>query len=206
MPLRSEKPPRLDSLANAFLGNQEAVIVEGQKADEKKQLEMAARQLLFEACDYGDVLVKYVAMHGRLSPAQAAWGFALALLNVRSEYPEGGDAFDDLAEQARQDLELAVTTEVTDPERIARTQADAEREAQEWTHEEFTEAATFAENMAEYFGKKKRQQDIDNKQAAYGLGRAFHNLRLTFPADHGGSAAFDVYAKRAGVYLAENKE
>lgn len=202
MPIRPSK--KLDDVAQRFLasGNAPVQVHNGQKADEKRLAEQQERVLLNEASAYGDDMVRYVAMHKDISPMEGAWGFCLGLYCARDAYPDGGDAFDDIADQARQDLVLTQTTIVTDQEEAARIQT----ELPEFTEEQFQRAATFAENFASFLDRKKRQVGIGNKQGAYGLGRAFHNLRQTFPKEKGGSAAFDELARRAGLYFAENKE
>lgn len=91
---------------------------------------------------------------------------------------------------------------VSDPEEIARIQT----ELPQFTADRLEEAAVFSENFQEFLKKKKHQIGLSNRQGAHGLGRAFHNLRRTFPADKGGSAAFDELARRAGQYFMENKE
>jgi hypothetical protein len=202
MPIRPSK--KLDETAQRFLraGSQPVEVHDGQQADEKRLAEQQERMLLAEACEYGDDMVRYVAMHKDLSPEEAAWGFCLGLYCARDAYPNGGDAFDDIADQARKDLVLAKTTIITDQAEIERIQT----ELPEFKEESFKRAAAFAENVASFLDRKKRQVGIGNKQGAYGLGRAFHNLRQTYPEEKGGSAAFDELARRAGLYFAENKE
>jgi hypothetical protein len=203
MPIRPDS--KLDETARSFLGGGSGAKIEvheGQEADEQKLLEQQERALLAEACDYGDDLVRYVAMHRDLSPEEAAWGFCLGLYCARNAYPEGGEEFDDIADQANKDLVLAKTTVITDQAEIDRIQT----ELPQFDDASFKKAATFAENVASFLQRKKQQLGIANKQGTYGLGRAFHNLRQTFPTANGGSAAFDELARRAGVYFAENKE
>lgn len=205
MPIRSSKPDRdLDATAKRFLqiGQDTPEIHEGQQADADKQREGWERLLLSEAGEYGDDLVRYVAMHRQLEHAELAWGFCLGLYCARIEYPNGGEEFDDLGEQAANDLVLAETTLVRDPEKAEKIQM----EVPQFSDTRLKEAAVFSENFQEFLKKKKHQIGISNKQGAYGLGRAFHNLRRTFPADKGGSAAFDELARRAGQYFAKNKE
>jgi hypothetical protein len=205
MPLRPNQ--QLDNTAQRFLkaGSATAAPVQvhdGQKADDARLAAQHEQVLLSEACAYGDDLVRYVAMHQDLSPEEAAWGFCLGLYCARDAYPPGGDVFDDIADQARKDLVLAKTTVVTDQAEIERIQT----ELPEFTENQFTRSAAFAEDFANFLSRKKRQVGIANKQGVYGLGRAFHNLRQTFPKDRGGSAAFDELARRAGFYFADNKE
>lgn len=204
MPLRASS--KLDDTAQRFLkAGAPAMPVQvhaGQRANDEQLAAQHERALLAEACEFGDDLVRYVAMHKDLTPEEAAWGFCLGLYCARDAYPGGGDAFDDVADQARQDLVLTQTTVIEDPEEIASIQT----ELPEFTDAQFERAAVFAENVASFLDRRKRQVGIANKQGAYGLGRAFHNLRQTFPRDRGGSAAFDELARRAGFYFADNKE
>ena len=205
MPIRSSKPDdKLDETAQRFLqiGQNAPEIHEGQKADADKQREGWERMLLSEACEYGDDLVRYIAMHKQLDPAQITWGFCLGLYCARAEYPNGGEEFDDLGEQAAKDLVLSETTVIEDAQEIERIQTELPQFTEKAQHE----AAVFSENFQEFLKKKKHQVGISNKQGAYGLGRAFHNLRRTYPASHGGSAAFDELARRAGRYFVDNKE
>lgn len=204
MPLRSRPPVTgMDDQARRFLGNVEDEVVQrqGQKADDDKLRTSQERMLLAEACQYGDDLVRYVAMHRDLSPEEAAWGFCLGLYCARDAYPDGDEAFDDIAEQAGKDLTLAETTIITDPDRVVQIQT----ELLEFEDKAFKLAAAFAEDFASFLDRKKRQLSIGNKQGAYGLGRAFHNLRQTFPMDRGGSATFDELARRSGIYFADNQ-
>lgn len=205
MPIRSSKPDRdLDATAKRFLqvGQNAPEIHEGQKADAEKQREGWERVLLAEACEYGDDLVRYVAMHHKHSSEELAWGFCLGLYCARAEYPNGGEEFDDLGDQAATDLVLAEDTVVRDQAEVERVQL----ELPQFSTERLREAALFSENFQEFLKKKKHQVGISNKQGAYGLGRAFHNLRRTFPANKGGSAAFDELARRAGQYFTDHKE
>lgn len=205
MPLRSNKPDRdLDATARRFLqiGRNAPEVHEGQQADANKQREGWERILLIEACEYGDDLVRYVAMHQKLSPMEMAWGFCLGLYCARAEYPNGGEEFDDLGIQAAQDLVLSEMTLITDEDEIVRIQT----ELPQLDDKQQKEAALFSEDLQEFLKKKKHQVGISNKQGAYGLGRAFHNLRRTYPVDRGGSAAFDEFARRAGRYFVDNKE
>ena len=205
MPIRSNKPDgSLDDTAKRFLqiGGNTPEVHEGQKADAEKQRDGWERVLLSEACEYGDDLVRYVAMHQQLESEELAWGFCLGIYCARAEYPNGGDEFDDLVDQAAKDLVLSETTVVNDQEEIAKIQM----ELPQFTASRLEEAAVFSENFQEFLKKKKHQVGMSNRQGAYGLGRAFHNLRRTFPADKGGSAAFDELARRAGQYFTENKE
>lgn len=201
--IRSKKKKKgLDELEQRFLGPGAVQEHEGQTVDPKKELAQRERALLLEASDFGDDLVRYVAMHRSVLMPGLAWGFCLGLYCVRDLYPEGGEAFDDVVEQAATDLVLMNTTFVTDSDEILRIQT----ELPEFGEKEFETAGDFAEKFGQFISMKKRQLGVGNKQGAYGLGRAFHNLRGTYPADKGGSAAFDELARRAGIYFQENKE
>jgi hypothetical protein len=204
MPIRSRKTDPLDDTSKRFLqiGQNAPEIHAGQKIDDDKLKGGWERALFAEACDYGDDLVVYTTAHHKLSPEEIVWGFCLGLYCARGVYPNGAEEFDDLGDQAAKDLVLSATTIVTDEEEIARIQTALP----EFPEERFREAAVFSENFQEFLKNKKIQTGISNRQGAYGLGRAFHNLRRTFPVDRGGSAAFDELARRAGVYFVKNKE
>ena len=204
MPIRSKKTGALDNTAKQFLqiGGNAPEVHEGQKADEGKLKEGWERALFAEACAYGDDLVRYTAAHYKLTPEEIARAFCLGLYCARDAYPNGAEEFDDLGDQAAKDLILTHTTVVTDEEEIARIQT----ELPEFPEDRFQEAALFSENFQEFLKSKKIQTGISNRQGAYGLNRAFHNLRKTFPAKSGGSAAFDELARRAGMYFVKNKE
>jgi hypothetical protein len=193
--------PTLDDTALRFLGNkrEEIRVMEGQEAKATRLEEQRERFLLTESCEYGNSLVLMATGHRHLTPEQLAWGFTLSLLCLRADYPEGSDRFDDLADQAGKDLHLPVTT--YDEETIATIR----KTLQPLVKEKEYEAAKFAEVIAKYIEMTKRRGELSNPQAAYGLGRAFHNLRSTFPADKGGTVAFDEYAKHAGMYYDVNK-
>jgi hypothetical protein len=204
MPIRAGKRGDLDDTARRFLqvGSNAPEIHKGQQADEEKQRDGWERMLFQEACEFGDDLVRYVAMHKRNTPEQLAWGVCLGLFCARNWYPNGEEEFDELTALAAKDLVLAQTTIVEDEEEIARIQT----EMPQFSKESFEAAAEFSENFQDFIRKKKTQVGMSNKQGAYGLGRAFHNLRRTFPKESGGSAAFDELARRAGIYFAENRE
>ena len=125
----------------------------------------------------------------------------LALLCQRADYPEGEAKFDELADQGGKDLQYDGPNN-TLPEDEA---AKVVQNLPPLEDARFEEAAKFAETFSAYISMKKQQLGVSNPQGAYGLGRAFHNLRFGFPKSEGGSAAFDEYAKRAGRYYDENK-
>lgn len=194
----------LDPSALQFLGVQsirDVQVMEGQKAKEEKLRAQTEKFLLEEACGFGDSLVHYVAAHSKeYTLKQLIWGMVLGTLCLREDYLEGVDKFDELADQGGKDLKL----ETNVPEHTEEQCAKIVHAAQ-LTKEETLNAAKFAELYAGYVAMKKRQTSISNIQIAYGLGRAFHNLRVTFPEDEGGRVAFDELAKQAGGYFAANK-
>jgi hypothetical protein len=204
MPIRNRKTEPLDDTARRFLqiGQNTPEVHEGQSADKGKLQEGWERTLLHEACEYGDDMVRYVAMHKDLTPEEAAWGVCLGIYCARDVYPNGAEEFDDLGDQAAKDLVLPQTTVVTDEGEIARIQM----ELTDFDDAGFRRAALFSEKFQDFLKGKKQQLGISNRQGAYGLGRAFHNLRRTFPTDNGGSATFDELARRSGLYFVENKE
>lgn len=194
----------LDPAALRFLGVQnmaDVQIIEGQKAKEEKLRAQTEKFLLEEACGFGDSLVHYVAAHNKeYTTKQLIWGTVLGTLCLREDYLDGVDKFDELADQGGKDLQLKVKT----PEYTEEQRTEIIRKVQ-LTQEEALTAAKFAELYAGYVAMKKRQTSISNIQIAYGLGRAFHNLRLTFPEDEGGYVAFDELARQAGGYFDANK-
>lgn len=195
---------QIDDQTKRFLGvtrDDQVQVMKGQTADEKRLRSMREKALLAEACEFGDILVKYIGLHHKLSFHQRAFATALGIFNVRFEYPEGSDKFDDLADQGGDDLHLDTTSEVSD-------EAQAEeirRGLRPLEGESLVEAAKFAETFAKYITMKKHSMGISNPQAAYGLGRAFHNLRLGFPMEEGGAIAFDKLALQAGEYFDRNR-
>jgi hypothetical protein len=195
-----ERPNKktLDATARRFLGSNldEVRVIAGQKADEKKLVASQERYLLAEACQFGDILVRYTMAHRKLSFEQRAWGFALSLFCIRGDFPEGLEDFDELADQGGNDLELSHKNVVTDAERASRIA----KELPEFSQTGLQDAAGFAEQVSKYVETKKHQMGLSNPQAAYGLGRAFHNLRLGYPLSEGGTAAFDELTRRASGY------
>lgn len=195
-----ERPNKkqLDATARRFLGNDldEIRVIAGQKADDKKLLASQERYLIAEACEFGDVLVRYTMAHRKLSFEQRAWGFALALFCIRGDYPEGLSDFDSLVDQGGDDLELSSKNVVTDAERVKSIVDDL----LQFSEKALKEAALFSEQVSKYVETKKHQKGLSNPQAVYGLGRAFHNLRLGFPLSEGGTAAFDELTRRASGY------
>jgi hypothetical protein len=198
------KEKTLTAAEKRFLGVnsiKDVEILEGQKADTKRQAQAYEQRLVAEACEYGDSLMRYIIGHHKLSPAQRAWAVVLGILNVRRDYPSP-EEFDELADRGGADLQLQTRNVVTDPERIA----NIATEVPPFDNEEQRGAAEFAEQFAGYIGMKLRQLGVDARQSVYGIGRVFHNLRFTFPMDQGGTAAFDELAKRAGVYFDRYKD
>lgn len=188
----------LDATARRFLGSNldQVRVMAGQKADDQKLLASQEKFLMAESCEFGDILVRYTMAHRKLTIEQRAWGFALALFCIRGDYPEGLEDFDGLADQGGDDLELSEKNVVTDTER-AKAIADA---LPQFSETALQEAGVFSEQVSKYVETKKHQMALSNPQAAYGLGRAFHNLRLGFPIAMGGTAAFDELTRRASGY------
>jgi hypothetical protein len=191
---------QLDATALRFLGNkrEEIQVIEGQKITAARREEQQEKALLQESCDYGNSLVHMTVGHRHLTPEQHAWGFALGVLCVRADYPDGPDRFDDLADQAGRDLSLSA------PSFSDEKTEKIKKDLHPLVKEEEYEAAKFAEFIAKYITMTKHRAGLSNPQAAYGLGRAFHNLRATFPPDRGGTVAFDEYARHAGMYFDKN--
>lgn len=194
----------LDPAALRFLGvqsMQDVQIIEGQKAKQEKLQAQTEKFLLEEACGFGDSLVHYTTAHSKeYSPAQLIWGTVLATLCLRDDYLDGVEKFDELADQGGKDLQLNV--QYVEPTEEQRTEIIRKVQL---AGDEALNAAKFAELYAGYVAMKKRQTSISNIQIAYGLGRAFHNLRLTFPEDEGGRIGFDELARQAGAYFDANK-
>jgi hypothetical protein len=188
-----------DPMAKAFLGDDpsKVTVMPGQKADAKKQAAIHEKFLFSEACRFGDDMVRYVMAHHKLSEAQRIWGFVLTVFCLRGDYPDGTEDFDELADQGGEDLELAKKNIVEEPERIK----DIAARLREFTDAELQEAATFAERTNAYIEATKQRDGISNPQAAYALGRAFHNMRFGFPLEKGGTAAFDEFVRRASAYF-----
>jgi hypothetical protein len=195
---QDSKKDKLDQTALQFLGAKrgEVQVHEGQKASADKQRKQHEQMLIKEACDFGNTLVRYIVNHKDMPLKARVWSFALGVLCVRDEYPEGGEKFDELADLGGEDLQLTPPTK--QHEEAMRSHA---RNLPVLEGEVLLEAARFAELVAKYVTTKKHQSGLNNLQAAYGLGRAFHNLRQTFPAEEGGVFAFDEYARQAGVYF-----
>lgn len=194
----------LDPAALRFLGvqsMQDVRVIEGQQAKEERLQAQTEKFLLDEACGFGDSLVHYVTAHNKeFTPKQLIWGTVLGTLCLREDYLEGVAKFDELADQGGKDLQLKTKPlECTEEQRT-----EIIRKAKLAQDETLT-AAKFAELYAGYVAMKKRQTSISNIQIAYGLGRAFYNLRMTFPEDEGGPVAFDELARQAGGYFDANK-
>lgn len=192
-----------DPMAQRFLGPDldKIKVVAGQRANEQKQLAAHEQYLFAEACEYGDDLVRYVMGHHRLQDVQRVWGYALAVFCLRRDYPEGVTDFDELFDKGGADLELQKKNIVKDPERIkAITEA-----LPPFTLEVQQEAAGFAEHVSKYIESTKHRGGLSNAQAAYALGRAFHNMRFGFPLERGGTAAFDAWVTRASAYFERYK-
>lgn len=185
-----------DPMAQRFLGpNLDQVrVMTGQKANQQKQLAAHEQYLFAEACEYGDDLIRYVMGHHRLRDVQRVWGYALAIFCLRRDYPEGTNDFDELFDKGGADLELQ-----------KKNISQETPEHPQFTPEEQQEAAGFAEHVSKYIESTKYRGGLSNAQAAYALGRAFHNMRFGFPLDRGGTAAFDAWVTRASAYFERYK-
>ena len=191
----TNRKPTLDALAKNFLGTGDAnqvKVTRSQKANAERQRQLYEQEVMHEACEFGDAIITYIgAMRGQLGLCQRAFGVALAFFNLRRDYPEGPQQFDELVDLAGADLKYPV-----DP-------ASVSLPTTEWKFDEaqLEAAAQFAELLTKYITGKKHQLSITNAQGAYGLGRTFHSLRYTFPVEEGGATNFDHCAKLAGVYF-----
>jgi len=192
-----------DPMAQKFLGPDpdKIRVMAGQRANEQRRLAAHEQYLFAEACEYGDDLIRYVMGHHRLQDVQRVWGFALVVFCLRRDYPEGVTDFDELFDKGGDDLELHKKNIVKDPERIKGITA----ELAPFTAEEQEAAAAFAEHMSKYIEATKHRGGLSNAQAAYALGRAFHNMRFGFPLERGGTAAFDACVTRATAYFERYK-
>jgi hypothetical protein len=191
MPSRS---PTLDDIAKGFLGTEDPKklhITRGQKANVERQRQLYEQEMMHEACEFGDLIIDYVGVHTTLTTAQRAFAVALGLFNLRRDYPESPQQFDELVDLGGADLKLpAVPVQALPP-------------AAEWKFDEgqLEAAAQFAETLVKYVTMKKHQLGVTNSQGAYGLGRTFHTLRYGYPETEGGPAGFDYCARYAGVYF-----
>lgn len=191
------KEKELDIIAKRFFGTSNVEVIKGQKADAQKQQKIQERFLLDEARNFGDILVRYIIAHRKLSKEQRAWGFGLALFCLREDYPHGIDDFDELIDEGGASLTLNEQNIITDEKHIAKVKEELLPFADTKQHQ----AAVFAENVSKYIETKKHQLGLSNPQAVYGMGRAFHNLRLGYPLKEGGTAAFDELMSRANGYF-----
>jgi hypothetical protein len=124
----------------------------------------------------------------------------LGILNVRFDYPDGQERFDEISDLAGEDLVLPPPMPFTPEEEV-----QIRRHRRPLEDESFRKAANFAEVFAKYITLTKHSMGLSSQQAAYGIGRAFHNLRQCFPREDGGTVAFDEYARLAGDYFAKNR-
>lgn len=204
----ANKDLTLDPTARAFLGTHRDGAVEivqraGQKVKVEAVLDAEGRWRHEEACDFGNSLVQYVAMHEDLSVPQRVWGFSLASMCLREDYPDGTEVFDTLYESAEADLDLPghPLTAFDEDERLTRV-----AKVEPMDEATLRAAAQFSEKVYAYIMKKRLGLGLHYTQAAYAIGRAFHNLRRTFPDALGGHPAFDEYVSDAGKYFANNKD
>lgn len=182
---------KIDEFSQQFLGSKDVQVHQGQTADKTKLERMREQYLIQEAAEFGDIITNYIANHPRIDPTQRAFGLTLSILNLRHAYPAGTDLFDDLADQGGKDLQISATPVPDAANAPATRLSDAAEET----------AAQFSELLTKYVTMKKNQLGTSNYQTAYGLGRAFHNLRSLYPS---GPEVFDTYAAQAGEYFARN--
>jgi hypothetical protein len=176
---------------------------EGQKIDQDKAVAARERFFMEEACDYGDEIVKFASLRlVKYTPEQIVWGFCVGLYCLRRDYPGAAQAFDDIVERAGKELKVTATGAITDEAEIKKIQDGIVP----FTEEEERVAVQFAEVFLQYISRSRKQTGVSEGQTVYGLGRSFHNLRLTYPKEKGGTAAFDTYARKAGNYYQTNKE
>ena len=176
---------------------------EGQKMDQERAVAARERYFMQEACDYGDEIVKFASMRlVKYSPREISWGLALGTYCVRRDYPGDRNEFDNIIERAGNELKLEASGLITDPQEIERIQQSVDV----FTEEVEARALEFARVYLQYIDRTRKSSGISEGQTIYGIGRAFHNLRLTYPKEHGGTAAFDTYARRAGTYYQTHKE
>jgi len=185
----------LDSTARAFLkqGGEKITTMPGQTADLNRVEQQRQRVLIREACAHGDELIIYITGH-RVSHTLPvmAWATSAFVLALRLEYPDGEKRFDEWSQRGGAELEVPPVS-LSKPGAIHKL-----------TPDEVFSAVELAKLCAKYASQILKRSGINNAQAAYGLGRAFQNLRLTFPQIYGGVLAFDQYAKEAGQYLLED--
>ena len=179
-----------DRFSQAFLGDGPQTVQHDQTVDPEAQAAAYNGYLQDEAVELGDSFVQWVAAHKTIPIHARAWGFVLGTFCTRAEYPGGVAAFDSIVAAAGEDLDLP--RKEFDPPNIP-----------EWTTEAMHHATQFAELSAGYVSLVRRQRSISDQQAAYGIGRAWHNLRETFP--QGGPVGFDVLAREAADYFAQHK-
>ena len=185
------QPPELDNVARKFLGvtdPSKVKVVKGQTANAEKQRKLYEQQLMHEACEFGDTLVGYVGAHEKLTLGQRVVSVTLALLNLRRDFPDGVQRFDEYVDLGGDDLKLEPVPPSDKPQGVL---ASAD----------FLPAAKFAETLVGYVIMTKHQLGLSNPQGAYGLGRMFHTLRGHFPTANGGPLQFDALAAQAGEYF-----
>lgn len=176
---------------------------EGQKMDQDRAAAARERYFMQEACDYGDEIVKFASMRlVKYKPREISWGLALGTYCVRRDYPGDREEFDNIIERAGNELKLDATGLIKDPQEIERIQ----QSLTVFSADEEAKALEFARVYLQYIERTRKSSGISEGQTIYGIGRAFNNLRLTYPKEEGGTAAFDTYARRAGVYYQANKE
>jgi hypothetical protein len=187
--MTTPRKPFSDAFSQAFLG-EDPQVQQGQTVDSEAQANAFDGYLQDEAVVFGDNLMQWIAAHKNLPLHVRAWGFVLGVFCVRAEFPAGATEFDQIVARAGEDLDLP------------RKEPD-NSELPEWTTKDLREAANFAELVSGYIALLRRQNDVRDEQAVYGIGRAWHNLRETFPM--AGTRGFDILAKEAVEYYTRNR-
>ena len=185
------KADELDATARSFLGTDDVKVMPGQVADQKKLAKQQHQELIREACTFGDEVTAYITLHKDHALPVLAYATCLSVLALRTEYPDGYERFDEWAQRGGNDLVLEVKDATIS-------------EPYELSTKDMQEGVVLAKTFAKEITRTHNRLNANNAQAAYGLGRAFQNLRLTFPPEFGGVEAFDKYAQEAGQYLLED--
>jgi hypothetical protein len=180
-----------DQFAQTFLGQDDAQVHQGGHVDPVAQAEAHQDYILEEASTFGNNFVQWIAAHKTVPIHVRAWGFVLGIFCIRAEYPAGAIEFDRIVAQAGEDLDLPGKSHANDDP------------LPPWTEITMRQATNFAELTSGYVALHRRQTDVHDDQAAYGIGRAWHNLRTTFP--FGGPEAFDTVAAHAVRYYEHEK-
>lgn len=190
--------PTLDLTAKSFLGVDNLDEIREIEAHTSKEEDVAkAREqlLLNEACRYGDSLVAYITGHTDLKPWQLIYGTALGIFNLRYEFPDGEEKFDEIAATAAED------SQAQRPPSQGSESSVAVAANFEFEPEAYRPAKKFAELFVKHTSVLKNSMGVSNAQVAFGIGRAFYILRDKFPPEEGGTALVDRLAAEAGRYF-----